>query len=517
MDICMHIYRGARYWPDRLAVVCGPRSLTFAQLNERSNRLANALLGLGLRKGDRVAVQARNCTQLVELETALLKAGLVKAALNARFTAAEVSDVISNAKPVVMIVGPGFTHYNRETAGFGSVRHFISMNGQGDDMLDYESLLAAADSDAPQVQVSESDLAALHFSSGSTGKIKAAMQTFRNRMACIRKMLFNNEVAPRPGDRLCLVGPITHASGMFMQPYLFAGATLYILEKFDSAEFLAAVEQHRITHAFMVPTMIHMLLQEPTLATRDLSSLRMIFYGAAPMAPARIEEAWQRIGPILTQGYGASESTSGVTLLTVQDHAEALRDAPHRLASCGRAYAESQVRVVNERGEDVNGDEVGEIIISGDDVFVGYWGEPELTDEVLVEGWLHTGDLARVDEQGFIYIVDRKKDMVVSGGFNVYPTEVEAALYRHPAVYEACVIGVPDERWGEAVKAVVVTRDGHTLNEQELIAHCRTLLANYKAPRSVDFVAVLPKNANGKLARKEVRQSYWVGQQRMVN
>ena len=517
MDICKNIRLGARYWPDRQAVVCGDRSLTYFQLDERSNRLANALLGLGLRKGDRVAVQARNCTQLVELETALLKAGLVKAALNARFTASEAGDVICNAAPQAMIAGAGFTHYSRDTAGFESVRHFISMNGSGDGMLDYEALIAAASASRPRIDVSADDLAVLHFSSGSTGKIKAAMQTYGNRMACVRKMLFNNEAAPLPGSRLGLLGPITHASGMLMQPYLYAGATLHIFEKFDPAEFLAAVEQFRITDTLMVPAMLHMLLQEPSLAKRDLSSLRMLAYGAAPMAPARIEEAWHRVGPILAQGYGASESTSGVTLLSRHDHAEAIREAPHRLASCGRPYGESEVRVVSEYGEEVSGDEVGEIVVRGDDVFKGYWREPELTAETLIDGWLHTGDLARVDERGFIYIVDRKKDMVVSGGFNVFPTEVEAALYRHPAVYETCVIGVPDERWGEAVKAVVVRRDGMPLNEQDLIAHCRALLADYKTPRSVDFVAALPKNANGKLARKEVRQSYWVGQQRMVN
>ncbi|NEX62986.1 AMP-binding protein [Noviherbaspirillum galbum] len=517
MDICRHIRRGARYWPQQPAVVCGARSVTFAQLDERSNRLANALIELGLRKGDRVALQARNCTQLVELETALLKAGLVKAALNARFTPAEAMDVVSNAAPKAFVAGPGFTHYRKGMQGLESVGHFISMDGTGEGMLDYEGLIAAAPASAVNVAVSADDLAVLHFSSGSTGKIKAAMQTFGNRMACIRKVLFRNEGAPRPGDRIALLGPVTHASGMLMQPFLYAGATLHLFERFDPAEFLAAVEQFRITHSFMVPAMINALLQDPTLGKRDLSSLRQLTYGAAPMAPARIREAWDRIGPVLAQGYGLSESTSAICTLTTRDHAEALRNAPDRLASCGRSYGESEVRVVDARGEDVRGDDIGEIVVRGDDVFKGYWGEPGLSAEVLVDGWLRTGDLARMDEHGFIYIVDRMKDMVVSGGFNVYPTEVEAALYQHPAVYEACVIGVPDERWGEAVKALVVPRPGAEAREPDLISHCRTLLADYKAPRSIDFVAALPKNANGKMARKEVRQPYWAGQERMVN
>lgn len=517
MDICRHIRRAAQFWPEREAVVCGGRTLTFSELDERSNRLANVFLELGLRKGDRVALQARNCTQLVELEVALFKAGLVKAALNARFTESEARDVVSNARPQAVVVGPGFAHYSRSTPGFESVRHFISLDGSGAGMLDYEALIAAASGKRVQVEVDRDDLAVLHFSSGSTGKIKAAMQSYGNRMACIRKVLFRNDAMPQPGDRIGLLGPITHASGMLIQPFLYAGATVHVFEKFDPADFLAAVERYRITHTFMVPAMINALLQEPSLATRDLSSLRQLTYGAAPMAPARIREAWEKIGPILAQGYGASESTSGVTLLSIRDHADAMRSSPHRLASCGRSYGESEVRVVNERGEEVSGDEIGEIVVRGEDVFMGYWGEPDLSAEVLVDGWLHTGDLARVDEEGFIYIVDRKKDMVVSGGFNVYPTEVEAVLYQHPAVYETCVIGVPDERWGEAVKALVVPRGGSQLNEQDLIAYCRELLADYKAPRSIDFVPALPKNANGKLARKEVRAPYWAGQQRMVN
>lgn len=517
MDICRHIRLGARYWPQQEAVVCGTSVLTFAQLDDHSNRLANALLALGLVKGDRVAVQSRNATGLVVLEVALLRAGLVKAALNARFTASEARDVVTNAKPVAFVGGRGFTHHGPDTPGFESVRHFISLDGPAEGRLDMNALIAAASPAPVAVEADADDLAVLHFSSGSTGAIKAAMQTYGNRMACIRKVLFRNETAPRPGDRIALLGPVTHASGMLMQPFLYAGATLHLFEKFDPAEFLAAVARYRITHTFMVPAMINALLQEPSLEASDLSTLRQLTYGAAPMAPARVEEAWRRIGPILAQGYGLSESTSAVASLSTRDHAEALRSAPERLASCGRPYGETEVKVVDEHGHEVTGEAIGEIVVRGPDIFKGYWGEPVLTAEAVVDGWLRTGDLARTDAHGFIYIVDRKKDMIVSGGFNVYPNEVEAVLYRHPAVYEACVIGVPDERWGEAVRAVVVPRAGATVSEADIVAHCRTHLADYKAPRAVDFAPALPKNPNGKLARKDVRQPYWAGQQRQVN
>ncbi|HYF19954.1 MAG TPA: AMP-binding protein, partial [Ramlibacter sp.] len=239
--------------------------------------------------------------------------------------------------------------------------------------------------------------------------------------------------------------------------------------------------------------------------------------GGAPMAPARIREAWETLGPVLSQGYGGGETTGGLILLSTQDHERAIREVPARLASCGRPIGESEVRVVNERGIPVSGDEVGEIVVRGPDVFAGYWREPELTKAAFdAGGWLHTGDLARVDEEGFIAIVDRSKDMIISGGFNIYPTEVEQALYAHPAVYEACVVGVPDDTWGEAVKAVVVLRPGLQATEQDLVRHCREVMADFKKPRSVAFVAELPRNPNGKIARKAVREPFWAGMDRRV-
>jgi len=493
------------------------RVLSYRELDQRSTRLANALLGLGLRPGDRVAVQSRNCTELVEIECALYKSGLVKAALNPRFTAAEASDVVENCTARVFIGGTGFTSYSVATPGFASIEAFVAIGAPAPGYADYEDLLARGGTDLPSHMPAPADLAVLHFSSGSTGKIKAAMQSYGNRMAALRKMLLGMDGMARPGDRLALIGPVTHASGMLMQPFLYCGATLVLFDKFEPAHFLAEVARLRITHAFMVPAMIHMLLAEPALAHADLSSLKTLSYGAAPMAPARIREAWERIGPILSQGYGASESTSGVTRLSTADHAQALASRPERLASCGRPHGETEVRVVDEQGQEVVPGAIGEIVIRGDDVFQGYWGEPELTREVLADGWLRTGDLARVDEEGFIYLVDRMKDMIISGGFNVYPTEVEAVLYQHPEVMEACVISVPDATWGESVKAVVALRPGGSADAEALIAHCRARIADYKTPRSVEFVGELPKNASGKVARKIVREPYWQGVARRVN
>ncbi|GJG94048.1 long-chain fatty acid--CoA ligase [Cupriavidus pauculus] len=517
MNLGRFVSRSAHYWPDQSAIIFADRHITFAELDARSSRLANALLDLGLQKGDRVAVQSWNRPELIELETALYKSGLVKVALNARLSNDEVLETLRNAAPAVLISGPAHADRLHGLAdAVPSVRHRILFGGTDPRFQDYERILSQASAATPDVELADSELAVLHYTSGSTGKLKAAMQTMGNRMASLRKVL-TGRMRVNPGDVLALAGPITHASGMFMQPFLSQGGTILLHERFDPAAFLASVAAHRVTHTFVVPTMINMLLTVPDRARFDLSTLRSMTYGSAPMAPARIVEAWHAFGAILSQGYGAGETTGGLVALTIDDHREAIEQGrPERLASCGRAFSEAQVCLVDDAGQKVPAGEIGEIVIAGPDVFAGYWREPELTAAALRDGWLHTGDLARADDRGYLYIVDRKKDMIISGGFNVYPAEIETVLYQHPAVYEACVVGVPDPVWGESVKAVVVLRDGASAQADDLIQHCAERLADFKKPRSVDVVAELPKNANGKLSRKAVREVFWKDQERRV-
>ena len=509
--------RSAFYWPEAIAVMQGTRSLSYRLLESRSNRLANALLGLGLRPGDRVAVQSRNAIELVEVECALYKAGLVKAAVNPRLTVGEVRSVIEECSPRAWMAGGSHVALGDGYRDAPSITTRIAFGAASAGFLDYEDLIAASSDRAPHVEISRDALAVLHFSSGSTGKIKAAMHSYGNRLASLRKILAGAEYPVQPGDRLALIGPITHASGMLMQPYLFAGATLVLYDRFEPEEFLRSVSGLGITRGFMVPTMINMLLDSPELSRSDLGPLRTLTYGAAPMAPARIVEAWERIGPVLSQGYGASETTSGVTRLSIAEHAHAIASQPRLLASCGRPGGESEVLVVDGDGRPVAPGDIGEIVVRGEDVFQGYWNAPELTASVLRDGWLHTGDLAKIDDDGYIYLVDRRHDMIISGGFNVYPNEIESVLYGHPAVHEVCVIGVPDERWGEAVRAVVVAKRGASQDSHSVIDFCRARMADYKAPRAVDWVDALPKNPNGKISRKEVREKYWGEQQRRVH
>src|ERR1043165_7610646 len=495
----MYIARSARYWPDRPAVIFRDRSLSFRDLEARSNRLAHALRASGLRRGERVAVVSPTRPEIIEIECALYKLGLVKVALNSRLAPAELADALANSEPLACLAGPEHRDVvDGAIAAVPAVRHRIGFDvgaSASAAWADYETLLADAPATHTHVEAAPDELAGLHYTSGSTGKLKAAMQTIGNRMASLRKTT-SGTLRGGPGDVLALAGPITHASGMFIQPMIYQGATILLLEGFDPAGWLEAVEKRRVTMCFLVPTMIYALLAEPSIQTRDLSSLRVVSYGAAPMSPARIREAWQAFGPVLAQGYGAAETTGGVIALSTADHARAISgERPELLSSCGRVACESDVQVRDEAGRPVEGDAIGEICVRGPDVFAGYWRAPELSREVFdTEGWLHTGDLARVDGEGYIHIVDRKKEMLVSGGFNVYPTEGEAVLAQHPAISEACVIGVPDDRWGETVKAVIVLRPGKQASAEEIMDFCRDLLAGFKRPRSVDFVNALPRN-----------------------
>jgi acyl-CoA synthetase (AMP-forming)/AMP-acid ligase II len=507
------------------AVATAGDRIPYGALEEASNRLANALAGLGTTRGERVAVYLENRAEIVVLEIACYKAALVKTPVNFRLSPQEVVHVLDNAQAGVLVTSRArFEALAPLLQSLPVLRHVILVDHPDTPALAgspqvhaWPRLLGQAAADVDIAAVQRDELAVLHYTSGSSGVLKAAMQTYGNRLAQLRKFLTHPDGRLARGDVLGLVGPVTHASGMQLMPALCSGAAVRLFGRFDPEEFVRAAGQERITSTFMVPTMIHMLLALPGADRSSLPALRRLGYGAAPMAPARIEEAMQRFGPVLSQGYGAGETTSGVCTLTVLDHIEALREDPRRLASCGRPYYETEVRVLDDEGRTVAPGAIGEIVVRGEDVFAGYWRAPELTAEVLIDGAYRTGDLATVDEQGYIYIVDRKKDMVITGGFNVYPTEVEAVLYQHPAVFEACVFAVPDEQWGEVVGAEVIARPGSGLDEAGLLAFCRSRLAGFKQPRLLKFVDRLPKNQNGKMARREVQAPYWAGRSRRVN
>ncbi|WP_420093372.1 class I adenylate-forming enzyme family protein [Comamonas testosteroni] len=511
------VARCCRLYGGHLAVTSASKNLSYAALEQRSNRLANALLAQGLQRGDRVGIYLPNCTEIVEIELACYKAGLVKAPFNARLSPREVIEIADNSDAALIV-----TTAERAESFSAQLRNpQIRLMLLGDNENNsYERLLQKASDQFSAVSVHEHEVAVLHYTSGSSGTLKAAMQTFGNRLAQLRKFLMRGE-GMQAGHTLGLVGPVTHASGMQLMPALCTGATIHLFSSFEPARFLQDMRSLRVTHTFMVPTMINMLLAETAGRYRPLPDLLRLGYGAAPMAPARILQAMDVFGPVLSQGYGAGETTSGVCALTVQDHLYARAARPELLASCGRPFLESCVEVVDDEGRPLPLGEVGEIVVSGADVFAGYWRAPELTADVLKNGRYHTGDLARVDEQGFVYIVDRKKDMVISGGFNVYPSEVEAVLHEHAAVQDACVFAIPDDKWGEAVAAHIVLKHGQTPSDEgineAIDRFCAERLGGFKRPRHIEFVPQLPKNPNGKVMRKTVQAPYWANHSRKVN
>ncbi|MER6980563.1 class I adenylate-forming enzyme family protein [Streptomyces carpinensis] len=524
MNLGIYLARSARHWPQAPALVCGDRSWTFTDLDRAANRLASALTARGFGPGDAVASLAWNRGELVEVEFALYTAGLTRAPINARLGRGEIEHILRYA-PVRVLVYDAAHREDALAAIAAAGTDCLPVLLDGPDApdvaqsgeLSYSALLAEGDEATVRVEVDEDAPCVLNFTSGSTGALKAAVQTVGNRLANMRKQLMADESRPRPGTRYLACGPITHATGMGLLAGVFGGSTTYVLPAWSPQAFLETVEKERITATFLVPAMLNMVLAHPGAAGHDLSSLTSVRIGGAPISPQRLRDTVEFFGPVVAQGYGLGETTSVVAGLSSEEIARAVKEDPELLQSCGRASYDTEIRVVDEPGRELGPREVGEVIVRGPDCVREYWQEPELSAETFRDGWVHTGDLAWMREDGYLFLVDRKKDMIISGGFNIYCTEVEAALYEHPAVQEACVVGVPDEQWGEAVKAVVVTHAGTTATADELIAFCAGRLDRFKKPRSVDFVPELPHNRNGKLDRKAVREPFWANTARRVN
>jgi fatty-acyl-CoA synthase len=353
----------------------------------------------------------------------------------------------------------------------------------------------------------------LIYTGGTTGKPKGVIHTHRVQVAMVMAELAEWDWPQEV--RFLAMTPITHAAGAMILAVMMKSGTFVMNKGFDAQRFFEIVERHRITATFLVPTMIYVLLDHPGLAEADLSSLQTIIYGASPMSPARLIEGMRKFGPVFMQLYAQSEAPNCLTVLRKIDHDPV--NHPERLASCGAAIGNSQLKLLDEDGNEVPVGEVGELCARGPLVMKGYWNKPEETARALRHGWLYTGDLARRDADGFYYIVGRSKDMIISGGFNVYPAEIEDVLTAHPAVAAAGVIGVPDAKWGEAVKAVVVLREGQSASAEELISRVREAKGTVYAPKSVDFVEALPVTGLGKPDKKALRAHYWEGQTRAVH
>ncbi len=518
MNVGDSLAKAAVRFPGNTAVVHGDTRLTMKELLERVYRLGNALLSLGLKKGDRVGVLLNNCHQSVECFNALSCSGLVLVPMNSRYSAAEHLYMLDDSESRAILMGGEFQELIASIRPEAkSLAHAICVTGNpGAGMLSYEELLAKASPERPDVEIMDEDIINIRYTAGTTGRPKGVVHNHRSNLIMLYNTLMELDIEER--DAVALTGPVTHASGSLIGPHLARGAKVVILPGFDEKALLETIQRERITTLYLVPTMIVMLLAYPDLAKYDLSTLKTIRYGASPISPDVLKRAIQVFGNVFIQGYGLTEAGMPLTLLRKEDHIlDGSEKKLKRLSSVGREVLVGRVRIMDDDGRLLPPGEIGEIVIQSEQVMKAYWKNPEATAETLKGGWLHTRDVGYMDEDEYIFLVDRKGDMIVSGGFNIYPREVEDVLYSHPAVLEAAVFGIPDEKWGESVKAAVSLRKGMSATEEEIIEHCRKHLAGYKKPKSVDFMKELPKSPFGKIWRRKLKEPYWAGRGRMIS
>ena len=504
---------------DAPALRDGDRSWSHRELDELSDRAAGVLSAAGLGSGDRVSMLSSNCLEYYAMYFGASKAGCVMVPLNERLAPPEWAYILNDSGSR-LVVGRG------ELAGaLDSVRselpgvdRYIAIGPGPDGWESWEEGLAAA---PPRIDVEPpiagSDPAVQMYTSGTTGRPKGAVLSHGALTASVHQ----SSRAQGEGLTGCMhiVAPLAHiGSALSSMIYLDAGGSVYVQESFDMEEVVRILDEEGVNSTMLVPAMIQALLVfVPDIADRSYASLEQIGYGASPIAPEVLRQAIDVFGCEFAQGYGCTESSGGVTIFTRDDHHKALDENPELLKSAGRAAFGTDVRVVDPDGNDCAPGDVGEIIARGPQLMSAYWNMPEATAEALRDGWLHTGDAGTFDDEGYLYIRDRLKDMIVTGGENVYPAEVEQALFEHAAIADVAVIGVPDDKWGEAVKACVVLKPDETASEEELIAFCRERLAGFKAPKSVDFIDELPRNASMKVLKTVLREPYWEGKDRAVS
>ncbi|MBN1105758.1 MAG: long-chain-fatty-acid--CoA ligase [Deltaproteobacteria bacterium] len=511
MDLGELPRRNARRYPDEPCLAEGKKRYSFRDYDHRVNRLANGLLQLGVGRGDRVAVLLTNCSEYVEIYFGLAKMGAIAVPLNTRLHAQEYIRYFKVTSPTALLVGEPFQHVVSEIRpALDTVRH-VAWVGENpcDGAVPYEAVLSGSPPTEPLVEVSENDVATIFFTSGTTGLPKGAMWTHRNvleQMVNLQMGLpFSRE------DRGLIVLPMFHGPVTIpiLHQLMYVGGSMVVSPHahFDAGQFLGTIGQEKITCTFVVPTMLVQLVNhlEIDRHRETLKHLRQIKYAASPASARVLKRAIELFGPILTQGYGLTETVGGVSFLSKQDHAES-EGRESKLTSCGKEYINVHIRIVDENGREVPPGTVGEILVKGDKNFVGYWDMPEETEKVLKGGWLHTSDLGMFDEERYLYLVDRKKDMIISGGENIYPAEIEGVINRHAKVKECAVIGVPDPLWGESVKAFVVLEDGESATAEEIVGICLENLASYKKPKFVEFVDGLPKNSMGKILKHLLRE-----------
>jgi len=505
------IRRGALYHQDRTAILFGEESLSFRQVDLMSNRIAHALVGEGLGKGVGICLLIDNGLHSLPCDFGCAKAGLVRTPLNGRLSLDEQRAMIERIGAGTLVYGP--TQAER-AAALKVALPDLRLFGLGDCEVGPDLLAladGAPDSD-PNLRHDPDDVVLALFTSGTTGTLKAVEHSQASYGAVVHNILANM-IDPKPGEIMLHAASMIHASGTFVLPYWIRGGTAAILPGFTPASYLEAILRWRPAALNLVPTMLQMLFQLPGIEEADLSCVETICYGASPMPRPVIEKALALWGPVFVQYYGQTEAPLAICCLNKEDHDGA---GPERLLSCGRPSVETEIRLVDEEGGDVAPGEAGEIVLRAPFVMKGYT-DPALNAQAFLPGrWLRTRDIGRFDDEGYLSLVDRTSDMIVTGGYNVYPREVEDVLAAHPSVAQVAVVGIPDDIWVEAVMAFVVLHDGAEADEGALIAHAHRQLAGYKAPKAVRFVESIPLSPVGKPLRRALREPFWAGRERRV-
>jgi long-chain acyl-CoA synthetase len=505
----------ARERPDQTALYFDGERISYGVLDRRASQVAQGLMRAGIEPEARVAVLAKNAPEFFELWFGAAKAGVVLVPVNFRLAPPEIAYVVNDARADLLFVGPDYYDVvDKVAAELTSVREIVALAGQHRGWTDYAHWRDRENASDPMRPLAGRDCAIQMYTSGTTGHPKGAQISHDNLLTLLPGALRQWGVW-RDGDVNLVCMPLFHIGGSgWALIGLYRGVENVLTRDFDALTILRLIAERRITKTLFVPAMMLFLLQAPQCRATDFSSLELIVYGASPAPLDLLRNARAVFGCGLAQVYGLTETTGAITYLPPEDHGE---HAIERMKSCGKPADGVEIGIVDALGKKLPPGEVGEVVCRTPQVMLGYWNLPDATSRAIRDGWFHTGDAGYLDKEGYLFIYDRVKDMIISGGENIYPAEVESALFGHPAIADVAVVGVPDEQWGEAVKAIVVKKPGVAVSAKELIDYARERIAGYKVPRSVDFIDALPRNPSGKILKRELRKPYWLGHERQVN
>jgi len=519
------VNKAARLFPGKEAIRCGEDVFTYREFAGRINGLAHALKRQGIGKGDKVAVLLPNCHRFLEVYFAAAGLGAVSVPLNFRLSAREIAFILNDSEARILIADPMFAgQVNELRAGDGPSIQVVWTGQPGaaeaSDDLAYEDIIAKnAGLEPTESPALPEDTAQIYYTSGTTGRPKGVMLSHKN--VYVHALGTVAELNLTDRDVWVHAAPLFHlADAWATWAITLVGGTHVLIREFSAEAVLRIFEKEKATITNLIPTMLNLMVNHPEAGRYDYGSLRALLSGGAPIAPEVVRRIVETFKCDYIQTYGMTETSPYLTLSLLKEHLKSLSPAEQLRfkAKTGREFIAVELKVVNDRGEEVQRDEkeVGEIVVRGDTITAGYWKLPEETAKSIRDGWLSTGDMAVIDAEGYVTIVDRKKDMILTGGENVYSTEVENVLYMHPAVLECAVVGIPDDKWGEAVKGIVVLKPSQSAAEEEMIAFCKERIARYKAPKSIDFIPALPKTGSGKIEKKKLRDKYWQDREKKI-